>query len=309
MTLAGYGVGRRANGRATRGSLERITVHGRALEGNLEGDSPDRPVVVYLPPELRAGHRAALPGALLPSRLHGDRGGLRQVAGHSGLDRSRHRRRRPRDDRRHTRRVHASTAAACSRTRRPSATGRRSSPSDLTTFIDKRYRTIASREGRGLAGHSMGGYGTMRIGMKQPAAFAALYAMSSCCLMNDPAARGAGPGRAATLPDAATRRHAAPVPDAATGVEPARAAAAGWPTPCRRRRRPGRRTRRPAAVLRPADEGRRDPAAHRRQVDRQLAAGDGRSVRAGAQVDARDRARRRRPGSVRRHQPPARRVR
>jgi S-formylglutathione hydrolase FrmB len=65
---------------------------------------------------------------------------------------------------------------------------------DLTTFIDKRYRTIASREGRGLAGHSMGGYGTIRIGMKQPSAFAALYAMSSCCLMNDPAARGAGPG-------------------------------------------------------------------------------------------------------------------
>jgi S-formylglutathione hydrolase FrmB len=41
----------------------------------------------------------------------------------------------------------------------------------------------------------MGGYGTMRIGMKQPGSFAALYAMSSCCLMNDPAARGAGPGR------------------------------------------------------------------------------------------------------------------
>ncbi len=93
---------------------------------------------------------------------------------------------------------------------------------DLTEFIDKRYRTIASREGRGLAGHSMGGYGTMRIGMKQPAAFAALYAMSSCCLMNDPAARGAGPGRAATRPDAATRRHAAPVPDGETDVEPAR---------------------------------------------------------------------------------------
>ena len=33
-----------------KGTLERITVHGRALEGNLEGDSPDRPVVVYLPP-------------------------------------------------------------------------------------------------------------------------------------------------------------------------------------------------------------------------------------------------------------------
>ena len=66
---------------------------------------------------------------------------------------------------------------------------------DLTTAIDARYRTIATREGRGLAGHSMGGYGTMRIGMKQPAAFAAMYAMSSCCLMNEGAGRGAGPAR------------------------------------------------------------------------------------------------------------------
>ncbi|MGD8327857.1 MAG: alpha/beta hydrolase-fold protein [Acidobacteriota bacterium] len=33
-----------------RGSLERITVHGVSLEGNLEGDTPDRPVTVYLPP-------------------------------------------------------------------------------------------------------------------------------------------------------------------------------------------------------------------------------------------------------------------
>jgi hypothetical protein len=33
-----------------KGTLERVTMHGRSLEGNLEGDSPDRPVVVYLPP-------------------------------------------------------------------------------------------------------------------------------------------------------------------------------------------------------------------------------------------------------------------
>ena len=33
-----------------KGTLERITVYGRSLEGNLEGDSPDRPVVIYLPP-------------------------------------------------------------------------------------------------------------------------------------------------------------------------------------------------------------------------------------------------------------------
>src|SRR6478735_8365557 len=31
------------------GSIEKIVVHGKSLEGNLEGDSPDREVIVYLP--------------------------------------------------------------------------------------------------------------------------------------------------------------------------------------------------------------------------------------------------------------------
>ena len=32
------------------GTVERVKVHGRSLEGNLEGDSPDREVSIYLPP-------------------------------------------------------------------------------------------------------------------------------------------------------------------------------------------------------------------------------------------------------------------
>src|SRR5688500_2391053 len=37
---------------------ERVTVHGASLEGNLEGDSPDRDVIVYLPPSYaRSGTR------------------------------------------------------------------------------------------------------------------------------------------------------------------------------------------------------------------------------------------------------------
>jgi hypothetical protein len=32
------------------GKIERIKVHGKALEGNLEGDSPNRDVSIYLPP-------------------------------------------------------------------------------------------------------------------------------------------------------------------------------------------------------------------------------------------------------------------
>ena len=35
---------------ATKGSVEQIVVHGKSLEGNLEGDSPDRAATVYLPP-------------------------------------------------------------------------------------------------------------------------------------------------------------------------------------------------------------------------------------------------------------------
>src|ERR1700688_4198350 len=33
-----------------KGSVQRIKVHGKSLEGNLEGDSPDPWVTIYLPP-------------------------------------------------------------------------------------------------------------------------------------------------------------------------------------------------------------------------------------------------------------------
>lgn len=76
---------------------------------------------------------------------------------------------------------------------------------DLVSFIDGHYRTIANRTARGLSGHSMGGYGTVRIGMKRPDAFGALYAMSSCCLLQD--AQNLLPGQPAAgkqAPPAAT---------------------------------------------------------------------------------------------------------
>ena len=53
---------------------------------------------------------------------------------------------------------------------------------DLVSWVDKTYRTIPERGARGLSGHSMGGYGTLRIGMTYPETFDSLFAMSSCCL-------------------------------------------------------------------------------------------------------------------------------
>lgn len=49
---------------------------------------------------------------------------------------------------------------------------------DLVAFIDENYRTIPQRESRGLVGHSMGGYGATRIGMKHADVFGSLYLMS-----------------------------------------------------------------------------------------------------------------------------------
>src|SRR5947209_495476 len=64
---------------------------------------------------------------------------------------------------------------------------------DVVSYIDAHYRTIASRESRGLVGHSMGGYGATRIGMKHADVFGSLYIMSPCCL----SPRGSGGGRGA----------------------------------------------------------------------------------------------------------------
>src|SRR5215203_4333254 len=53
---------------------------------------------------------------------------------------------------------------------------------DLVQSVDASYRTIARAESRGIAGHSMGGYGAMSLAMKHPDVFSAVYALSPCCL-------------------------------------------------------------------------------------------------------------------------------
>ena len=75
---------------------------------------------------------------------------------------------------------------------------------DVVAYIDAHYRTIANRESRGLVGHSMGGYGATRIGMKHADVFGSLYIMSPCCL----SPRGTGGGRGAPAPNAAANDEA-----------------------------------------------------------------------------------------------------
>jgi S-formylglutathione hydrolase FrmB len=48
----------------------------------------------------------------------------------------------------------------------------------LIPDVDGRFRTLASREGRAVAGLSMGGYGALKFGLKHPGLFAFAGSMS-----------------------------------------------------------------------------------------------------------------------------------
>ncbi len=49
---------------------------------------------------------------------------------------------------------------------------------DLVEYTDTHYRTLAKKESRGIAGHSMGGYGALKLAMKHPDIFDSVYAIS-----------------------------------------------------------------------------------------------------------------------------------
>jgi S-formylglutathione hydrolase len=184
---------------AKKGTVEKIKVHGKSLDGNLEGDSADRDVFVYLPPSYAADKTRRYPVVYF---LHGygvnaerywnlmtvpeaadkvmNGGAVKEMI-----------------------LVHpdAYTIYNGSMYSSSPTTGDWEAfiTQDLVSYIDSHYRTIANRDSRGLAGHSMGGYGTLRLSMKYPEVFSSVYAMSSCCLMNNPGA-GRGPGAAAKQP-------------------------------------------------------------------------------------------------------------
>ena len=53
---------------------------------------------------------------------------------------------------------------------------------ELVEYIDKHYRTIPDNNSRGIAGHSMGGHGALKIAMLFPEVFSAVYALSPAVL-------------------------------------------------------------------------------------------------------------------------------
>ena len=168
------------------GKVERIKVHGKALEGNLEGDSPDRDVSIYLPPSYATERNRRYPVIYL---LHGYTDSDELWFGskpHFINIPDRHgqgarERQRARNDHRHAQRLHGLSRQHVFEF---GTTGDWETfiARDLVSYIDSHYRTIPEAASRGLAGHSMGGYGTVRIGMKNPDVFSSLYILSPCCM-------------------------------------------------------------------------------------------------------------------------------
>ncbi len=65
---------------------------------------------------------------------------------------------------------------------------------DLVEHIDKTYRTIAKREGRGLLGISMGGYGALNIAFSHPSVFGVVATHSAMLLSQIPTAEAGARG-------------------------------------------------------------------------------------------------------------------
>jgi S-formylglutathione hydrolase FrmB len=175
-------------GQTKQGTVERIKVHGKSLEGNLDGDSPDRDVSIYLPPSYKTETRRRYPVVYM---LHGFTDDDARWFGVGGV---KHWINFPEV---------INKALADGKTREmivvmPNAFTRFKGSmysnsvtvgdwetfitKELVGYIDSHYRTLAQRDSRGLAGHSMGGYGTMRLGMKSPDVFSSIYALSPCCM-------------------------------------------------------------------------------------------------------------------------------
>jgi len=173
-------------------TVEHIKIHGTALEGNLEGDAVDRDVIVFLPPSYAKDKHRRYP---VVYALHGFFIGAEQWTHEIHVPQT----------------IEGAFAQGAQEMivvlpdSKTIYNGSMYSSSvttgdfekfiahDVVAYIDVHYRTIPNRASRGLVGHSMGGYGASRIGMKHPDVFGALYIMSPCCLSP---MTGGGPGPA-----------------------------------------------------------------------------------------------------------------
>jgi enterochelin esterase-like enzyme len=169
-------------------TVERIKIHGTSLEGNLEGNAVDRDAIVFLPPSYAREKARRYP---VVYALHGYSIGAEQWAGEIHVPQTIEGAFAQGATEMIVLLPDSKTAHNGSMYSSSVTTGdfERFVARDVVAYADAHYRTIPKRLSRGLAGHSMGGYGATRLGLKYAEVFGSLYIMSPCCL----APRGTGP--------------------------------------------------------------------------------------------------------------------
>lgn len=204
-------------------TVERISVHGAALEGNLERNAVDREVIVFLPPSyarertrrypvIYALHGYSIGAAQWSQEIHVPQtieGAFAKGAKEALIVLP------------DSKTVHNGSMYSSSVTTGDFETF---VAHDLVQYVDSHYRTIADRNSRGLVGHSMGGYGATRIGMKHADVFGSLYIMSPCCL----SARGGGAANPANEEALAAVKTPADSAKLSFGLRAQLASAAAW---------------------------------------------------------------------------------
>lgn len=159
-----------------------VRVHSRALEGNLLGDTADQQVAIYLPPSYQTSPSKRFPVVYF---LHGY-SPANQVMQQGRLFQQL---------------MDKLIAAGAAREMIVVVPNGRNAyygsfyansavggnwedfiSRDLVSYVDSNYRTLPQAASRGITGHSMGGYGSIVMGMKHPQVFGAVYSLSACCL-------------------------------------------------------------------------------------------------------------------------------
>ena len=175
--IQGFGPAPKATGPGA--PVQMVKVHGRSLEGNLEGDAVDRDVVVVLPPSYAKSHRRypvlyfmhgfGLTADWFAAFMHVPETMLAAA---------------PKGQEFIVVLPDTDTKFGGSMYSNSPTTGDFESfiADDVTSYIDSHFRTIAKRSARGLVGHSMGGYGVWKVAMDHPEKWGAIYAMSACCM-------------------------------------------------------------------------------------------------------------------------------
>jgi S-formylglutathione hydrolase FrmB len=170
---------------AQQGSVVEMTVDCPSLAGNLVGDPAHRPLAVYLPPSYREQATRRYPAVYL---LHGYQGNHKQwMAGGKVWNI-----RDVMDKLIRAGKVREIIVVMPDATNRFGGSFYTNSATtgdwedcivkDVVAFVDATYRTVPAAASRGIAGHSMGGYGALKLTMKHPDRFGAAYGLSSACL-------------------------------------------------------------------------------------------------------------------------------